>query len=462
MSETIDRKALDRYVTSSRGAFESALKQLVEIPSVSMDPAHREDMGRCADAAAALIESIGGKATVRKTSGYPVVLGHLKTNTRYRTVTIYNHMDVQPAGGPEWKREPFQMQTEGDRYYARGATDDKGPALTALLAAKYAVDSGVPINIRFLWELEEEIGSPNFAAFLKKEAKSIPTDSVVVSDTIWVSRAKPAVSAGLRGLQGAILRLETGEKDCHSGLTGGAARNPLAELAEIAAKCVDARTGRVKIPGFYDEVRPLTDEERTAWAALPFNDKRFMKDFGVPKLSGESGYTTLERTWARPTFEVNGLLSGFTGEGAKTVLPAIAMAKVSMRLVPDQDPDAIAQRFEAYVRKIAPKTVELKVTRMHGGKPWMTSFDHPFVKAAGRAIEQGFGRAPVFMREGGSIPVVSTFQTELGLPSVLFGVGLPDENAHAPNEHLDLSNFHNGIVASAILYREIAQAHHAD
>ena len=201
---------------------------------------------------------------------------------------------------------------------------------------------------------------------------------------------------------------------------------------------------------------PLQDEERQAWASLPFNEKQYRKDFGVPKLFGETGYTTLERTWARPTFEVNGLLSGFTGEGAKTVLPALAMAKVSMRLVPNQDPDKIATLFEDYVRKIAPKTVELKVTRMHGGKPWMTSYDNPFVQAAGRAIEKGFGRKPVFTREGGSIPVVSTFQEELGLPSVLFGVGLPDENAHAPNEKLDVGNFHNGIIASAILYEEIA------
>ena len=200
----------------------------------------------------------------------------------------------------------------------------------------------------------------------------------------------------------------------------------------------------------------MTEEERQVWAQLPFDEKRYRKEFGIPKLSGETGYTTLERTWARPTLEVNGLLSGFTGEGAKTVLPAVAMAKISMRLVPDQRPDRIGELFEAYVRKIAPKSVTLKITRMHGGKPWMTAYHNPFVQAAGRAIERGFGRKPVFTREGGSIPVVSTFQEELGLPSVLFGVGLPDENAHAPDEKLDLGNFHNGIIASAFLYQEIA------
>jgi acetylornithine deacetylase/succinyl-diaminopimelate desuccinylase-like protein len=216
------------------------------------------------------------------------------------------------------------------------------------------------------------------------------------------------------------------------------------------------RGGRIKIPGFYDDVRELTDAERQQWKSLPFNERRYAKELGAPKLFGESGYSTLERVWARPTFEVNGLLSGFTGEGAKTVLPAVSMAKVSMRLVPDQQPDKIATLFEEYVRKVTPKTVDVKVTRMHGGKPWMTELDNPYVQAAGRAIEKGFGKSPVFTREGGSIPVVATFQQILGLPSVLFGVGLPDENAHAPNEKLDLGNFHAGIIASAYLYEEIA------
>jgi len=226
-------------------------------------------------------------------------------------------------------------------------------------------------------------------------------------------------------------------------------------LAQVLTQMKD-KSGRIKIDGFYDDVVELKPEERAEWEKLPFNEKKYKQELGVPKLFGESGYTTLERTWARPTFEVNGLLSGFTGEGAKTVLPALSMAKVSMRLVPDQNPDKIADLFEAYVKKACPPTVQLKVTRMHGGKPWMTEFDNKYVRAAGRAIEQGFGQKPVFNREGGSIPVVSTFQEELGLPSVLFGIGLPDENAHAPNEKLDLGNFHNGIIASAYLYQEIA------
>jgi acetylornithine deacetylase/succinyl-diaminopimelate desuccinylase-like protein len=251
------------------------------------------------------------------------------------------------------------------------------------------------------------------------------------------ARGVPSICYGLRGLVYFQIDLRGSSTDLHSGSFGGAVANPAFVLAQMIAQMKD-RGGRIKIPGFYDDVQALQDEERQAWASLPFSERKYKKDFGIPKLFGESGYTTLERTWARPTLEVNGLLSGFTGEGAKTVLPAVAMAKISMRLVPNQDPNKIAKLFQEYVEKLAPKTVAIKVTRMHGGKPWMTSYDHPFVQAAGRAIEKGFGRKPIFTREGGSIPVVSTFQEELGLPSVLFGVGLPDENAHAPNEKIYL------------------------
>src|SRR5205085_2315198 len=280
--------------------------------------------------------------------------------------------------------------------------------------------------------------------FIKANKDLLKADVVVISDSAMFARGVPSICYGLRGLVYFQIDFRGSATDLHSGSFGGALANPAFALAQMIAQMKD-RGGRIKIPGFYDDVRPLEEEERKAWQALPFNEKKYKKDFGIPKLFGETGYTTLERTWARPTLEVNGLLAGFTGEGAKTVLPAAAMAKISMRLVPNQDPNKIAELFDAYVRKLAPKTVELKVTRMHGGKPWMTAYDNPFVQAAGRAIEKGFGRKPVFTREGGSIPVVSTFQEELGLPSVLFGVGLPDENAHAPNEKLDLENFQGGV-----------------
>jgi acetylornithine deacetylase/succinyl-diaminopimelate desuccinylase-like protein len=309
--------------------------------------------------------------------------------------------------------------------------------------------------MKLIIEGEEEVGSVHLDDFVRGHKSELAADVVVISDSGMFARGVPSICYGLRGLVYFQIDLRGSSTDLHSGSFGGALANPGFVLAQMIAQMKD-RGGHIKVPGFYDAVVPLTDEERQAWASLPFNEKQYKKDFGIPKLFGETDYTTLERTWARPTLEVNGLLSGFTGEGAKTVLPALAMAKISMRLVPNQDPNTIADAFEAFVKKLAPKTVDVKVTRMHGGKPWMTSFDNPFVQAAGRAIERGFGKKPVFTREGGSIPVVSTFQEELGLPSVLFGVGLPDENAHAPNEKLDIGNFHNGIIASAILYSEIA------
>jgi acetylornithine deacetylase/succinyl-diaminopimelate desuccinylase-like protein len=341
--------------------------------------------------------------------------------------------------------------------YARGAADDKGQVFMHIKAIEAFLKNGgsLPCNIKFFIEGEEEVGSAHLDDFVRANKPLLSADVVVISDSAMFQRGVPSICYALRGLTYFQIDVRGSKSDLHSGIFGGALANPAMVLAQVLAQMKD-RGGRVKIPGFYDDVRALSDQERAEWKKLPFNETRYKKELGAPKLFGESGYTTLERVWARPTFEVNGLLSGFTGEGAKTVLPATAMAKVSMRLVPDQDPQKIGQLFEDYIRKICPKTVELKITRMHGGKPWMTEFDNKFVRAAGRAIELGFGQTPVFTREGGSIPVVATFQEELGLPSVLFGVGLPDENAHAPDEKLDLGNFHNGIIASAYLYQEIA------
>jgi acetylornithine deacetylase/succinyl-diaminopimelate desuccinylase-like protein len=314
----------------------------------------------------------------------------------------------------------------------------------------------LPLNMKFMLEGEEEVGSAHLDDFIREHKKELAADVVVISDSPMLERGIPSICYGLRGLVYCQIDLRGTKTDLHSGSFGGAVANPAFVLAQVLSQMKD-RGNRIRIPGFYDAVRPLSDAERAEWKKLPFNETKYRKEIGAPRLTGEKGFGVFERVWGRPTFEVNGLLSGFTGEGAKTVIPAVAMAKVSMRLVPDQDPDTIARLFETYLRKITPKTVELTVTRMHGGKPWMAAFDNAFVRAAGRAIERGFGKAPVFNREGGSIPVVSTFQEELGLPSVLFGVGLPDENSHAPNEKLDLENFHNGIIASAFLYQEIAE-----
>jgi acetylornithine deacetylase/succinyl-diaminopimelate desuccinylase-like protein len=453
-------KVID-FININREKYLDELKVLLAIPSISALPDHSDDVKRCAAWCADEMRRIGlENVRLIDTAGYPVVYGDWLGAPGAPTILFYGHYDVQPVDPLElWESPPFEATIRDGEIYARGSADDKGQVFMHLKAveAHLKQNGRLPVNMKLIIEGEEEVGSLNLDDFIRAHRSELAADVVVISDTSMFDRGVPSICYGLRGLVYCQIDLRGSKGDLHSGVFGGAVANPALVLAQMIAQMKD-RSGRIKVPGFYDDVRPMEEAEREAWGQLPFNEKRYRKEFGIPKLSGETGYTTLERTWARPTLEVNGLLSGFTGEGAKTVLPAVAMAKISMRLVPEQNPDKIADLFETYVRRITPKTVELKFTRMHGGKPWMTSFDNPFVQAAGRAIERGFGRKPIFTREGGSIPVVSTFQEELGLPSVLFGVGLPDENAHAPNEKLDVANFHNGIVASAYLYEEIARS----
>jgi acetylornithine deacetylase/succinyl-diaminopimelate desuccinylase-like protein len=447
------------FVNVNRDRYLEELKTLLAIPSISALPQHAPDVRRCAEWCADEMRRIGlQNVRLIETAGNPVVYGDWLNAPGAPTVLFYGHYDVQPVDPLElWESPPFEATIRDGEIYARGSADDKGQVFMHFKAVEAHIKQNgrLPVNIKFMIEGEEEVGSAHLDDFVRSHKSDLAADVVVISDSPMFARGVPSMCYGLRGLVYFQIDLRGSSTDLHSGSFGGAVANPAMVLAQMLTQMKD-RGGRVKIPGFYDDVVPLTDEERKAWETLPFNEKKYKKDFGIPKVFGESGYSTLERTWARPTFEVNGLLSGFTGEGAKTVLPAVAMAKVSMRLVPNQDPDKIAPLFESYVKELAPKTVDVKVTRMHGGKPWMTSYDNVYVQAAARAIERGFGQKPVLTREGGSIPVVSTFQEELGVPSVLFGVGLPDENAHAPNEKLDVSNFHNGIIASAILYEEIA------
>jgi acetylornithine deacetylase/succinyl-diaminopimelate desuccinylase-like protein len=448
------------FINVNRERYLEELKALLAIPSISALPAHAGDVKRCAEWCAGEMRRIGlQNVRLIETPGYPVVYGDWLGAPGAPTILFYGHYDVQPVDPLDlWESPPFEATIRDGEIYARGSADDKGQVFMHFKAveAHLKQNGRLPVNIKFILEGEEEVGSVNLDEFVRAHKADLAADVVVISDSPMFARGVPSICYGLRGLVYFQIDLRGSSTDLHSGSFGGAVANPAFVLAQMIAQMKD-RGGRIRIPGFYDDVVPLTDEERQAWASLPFNEKKYRKDFGIPKLFGETDYTTLERTWARPTLEVNGMLSGFTGEGAKTVLPAVAMAKISMRLVPNQDPNRIAELFETYVRKLAPKTMELTVTRMHGGKPWMTSFDNLYVQAAGRAIEKGFGQKPVFTREGGSIPVVSTFQEELGLPSVLFGVGLPDENAHAPNEKLDVANFHGGIIASAMLYEEIAK-----
>jgi acetylornithine deacetylase/succinyl-diaminopimelate desuccinylase-like protein len=454
MNQVID------FINVNRERYLDELKALLAIPSISALPEHKGDVRRCAEWCGDEMRRVGlQNVRLIETPGNPVVYGDWLGAEGAPTILFYGHYDVQPVDPLNlWESPPFEATIRDGEIYARGSADDKGQIFMHLKAIEAFQKQGgrLPVNIKLIFEGEEEVGSRNLDDFVRSHKAELKADVVVISDSGMFARGVPSICYGLRGLVYFQIDLRGSSTDLHSGSFGGAVANPAFVLAQMIAQMKD-RGGRIKIPGFYDDVVPLKEEERKAWKSLPFNERQYKKDFGIPKIFGESGYTTLERTWARPTLEVNGLLSGFTGEGAKTVLPAVSMAKISMRLVPNQEPGKIGDLFEAFVRKIAPKTVELKITRMQGGKAWMTSFDNPFVQAAGRAIEKGFGRTPVFTREGGSIPVVSTFQEELGLPSVLFGVGLPDENAHAPNEKLDLSNFHNGIIASAHLYNEIGE-----
>jgi acetylornithine deacetylase/succinyl-diaminopimelate desuccinylase-like protein len=449
------------FINANRDRYVEELKEYLAIPSISALPDHQQDVRRCAEWTADHLRRIGlQNVRLEETPGNPVVYAEWLGAEGAPTILFYGHYDVQPVDPLDlWESPPFEATVRDGEIYARGAADDKGQIFMHFKAIEaYLSQNGrLPVNMKILLEGEEEVGSENLDNFVKSNKDLLAADVVVISDSPMFDRGVPSICYGLRGLVYFQMDLRGTKTDLHSGSFGGAVANPIMVLAQVLSQMRD-RGGRIRIPGFYDDVRELTPEEREQWRRLPFNERQYAREIGAPKLFGESGYSTLERVWARPTFEVNGIQGGFTGDGAKTVIPAVAMAKVSMRLVPDQDPDRIADLFEQYVKKIAPRTVDVKVTRMHGGKPWMAEFDNRFVQAAGRAIEKGFGKAPVFNREGGSIPVVATFQEILGLPSVLFGVGLPDENAHAPNEKLDLGNFHGGIIASAYLYDEVAAA----
>ncbi len=451
------------FIHTHRDRYVNELKHYLAIPSISAMPMHADDVVRCAKWTADEMTRIGlENVRLEHTPGNPIVYGDWLHAPGAPTILFYGHYDVQPVDPlDQWETPPFEATVRDGELYARGAADDKGQVFMHFKAIEAHLKQAgkLPVNIKLLIEGEEEVGSVHLDDYIREHRAALAADVVVISDSAMFDRGVPSICYSLRGLVYCQIDVRGTKTDLHSGVFGGAVANPATVLAQMLAQLKD-RSGRVKVSGFYDDVRELTDAERDEWKKLPFNERKYRQDLGAPKLFGETGFTTLERVWGRPTLDVNGLCSGFTGEGAKTVIPATAMAKVSMRLVPDQDPDKIAALFEEFVKSIAPKTVEVTVTRMHGGKPWITEFDNPYVKAAGRAIEQGFGKTPVFCREGGSIPVVSTFQAELGIPAVLFGVGLPDENAHAPNEKLDLSNFHGGIVSAAILYDEIAKLKH--
>lgn len=448
------KAALEKYVPDRRAQFEDLLGQMVEIPSISMDPAHAGDIRRMATMAVDVLKGLGADARIVETGGYPIVSGGWMTGARHPTVTIYNHMDVQPAQETEWKRAPFAFANENGIYRGRGATDDKGPALSALFGARLAVEQGVPINVRFLWELEEEIGSPHFAAGLKNREEIPRPDSVIVSDTIWIAKGRPAVPYGLRGLIGARLSLRTGSKDAHSGVTGGAARNPLAELMDVALACVDAKTGAVKIPGFYKDVVAPTKAEIASFLKSGFEVKRFKQAYGFHSLRTEVPAEVTRRIWAAPTFEVHGLTGGYHGPGVKTIVPGQGELKVSMRLVPNQAPERIFALLKAHVRKLNPNVRVDPEGMLH---PFKGSFDGPYVDCVRRAAKAGFGKEPAFIREGGSIGAVVTMQKMWKVPILFLGLSLPEHGYHAPNEYFDWGQASGGMKAFAHYFEEVAR-----
>ena len=453
MSDVFSKESLRRYAAEKRGEFESVLEKLVEIPTVSVEPERKADVRRGADYAVSLLESCGAKATLWETSGHPIIHARFDRGGDVPTVTVYNHLDVQPAEGDDWKTPPFTFVRQGDRYFARGTTDDKGPAITALFGARYAWENGVPANIHFLWEFEEEIGSPHFEGTIRGKAKELATDSVVVSDTVWVSRARPAQPAGLRGLQGFRFELQTGQTDQHSGTAGGAARNPIAEMCQLVADCVDGKTGRVKIPGFYADVVPPSKKDLEDLKSCGFTVAGFKKDHLYKKLRVEDPLEVMKRIWMMPTFEVHGIAGGYQGPGVKTIIPPKATAIVSCRLVPDMNPKKIVKLVTDFVRSRNP---DVKVSAEHALPAYQGRTTGTHADAIRGAIKFGFGKEPVFVREGGSIGAVLSMEKVLKTPVFFLGLSLPEHGYHAPNENYDWAQAEGGMAAFADYFRRVA------
>jgi acetylornithine deacetylase/succinyl-diaminopimelate desuccinylase-like protein len=434
-------------------------KQLVRIPSISAIPEYAADCRRAAEWIAADLDRIGMEhVEVAETGGHPVVYADWLHADGAPTVLVYCHYDVQPVDPLElWTSPPFEPVVVGDRILGRGVADDKGQLHLHLRAteALLATRGGLPVNLRFVFEGEEESSSVNLDRWLAANRDRLGADFALISDTGFFEGNLPSITIALRGMMYAQIDVTGTEVDLHSGGYGGAVENPANALARIIAGLKDER-GRIQIPGFYDDVVELTDDDRRRIAELPFDEDAYLDRLGLPALHGEVGYTTLERRGARPTLDVNGIWGGFQGEGAKTIIPAHAHAKISCRLVSDQDPDRIFAAFRDHVLAIAPPGIRVEVRSLGGGHPSLTPIDHPATQAAARALEATFGQAPLYIREGGSIPVCATFEQTLELPVVLLGFDPPDQRAHAPNEWMDLGNYETAIRTVARLWDEVA------
>jgi acetylornithine deacetylase/succinyl-diaminopimelate desuccinylase-like protein len=448
------------YIDSHRESNLEELSEFLRIPSVSTKSEHKPDIERAADWVAEKLRAAGvDKVEIAQTKLHPIVYGESTHQPGKPTILFYGHYDVQPAEPLNlWTSPAFEPTVRDGNLYARGTADDKGQVHIHLkaLEAIYKVEGKLPFNIKAIVEGEEEVGSVSLWDFVNANRERLKADALVVSDTSMLTKGVPSITYGLRGLNYYQIEITGPAQDLHSGVFGGAVPNPITILAEMIAKLHD-KNFRVTVPGFYDRVAKVSAEERKALNALPRKEKEFRKTVGAPDLCGEKGFTIPERLWIRPTLELNGIWGGYMGEGSKTVIPSKAFAKMSTRLVPNQDPATIAKQVERYIRKLLPKTVKCEFHVLSMGKPWVAPYTHPIFQKAIHALEQGFGKKAVFIREGGSIPFVTQMHDTFKVPCVLLGFGLPDENAHAPDEHIALENYFGGIKSVALFYDQLAR-----
>jgi acetylornithine deacetylase/succinyl-diaminopimelate desuccinylase-like protein len=447
------------FVEANRQRMLDELFELLRFPSISADAKYKNDILKTADFVAQKLRDAGAeKVEVCHTAGNPIVYGEKIIDQSKPTVLVYGHYDVQPPDPLElWNTPPFEPTIRDEKIYARGACDDKGQFYMHVKAFELMMaTNSLPCNIKFMIEGEEEVGSSNLAIFVKENKARLKADVVLISDTSMISMEHPSLETGLRGLSYLEVEVTGPNRDLHSGVYGGAVANPVTILAKMIAS-LHNENNHVTIPGFYDDVLDLTDAERNALNEAPYDEAEYKKDLGVAELWGEKGYTTLERTGTRPTLELNGIWGGYIGEGAKTVLPSKAHAKISMRLVPNQHSDAITELFTKHFEKIAPKSVKVRVTPHHGGEPAVTPTDSVAYRAAQKAIAESFGKEPIPTRGGGSIPIVALFEAELGIKTVLMGFGLDSDALHSPNEKYDIYNYYKGIETIPLFYKYFAE-----
>ena len=438
-----------KYIEENESRFIDELFSLITIPSISAKPEHKDDMLACANRWKELLLQAGvDRAEIMPTDGNPIVFAEKHISDNAPTILIYAHYDVMPAEPLElWKSKPFEPEVRDGRIWARGADDDKGQSMIQVKAFEYLVRNGLlKNNIKFIFEGEEEIGSPSLNSFIKKHKDLLKADIILVSDTSMLGAELPSLTTGLRGLAYWEIEVTGPNRDLHSGHFGGAVANPINVLCSIISKVVD-EDGKITIPHFYDDVEEVPHEEREMISHIPFDEKKYMEAIGVKALKGEKGYSTLERNSCRPSFDVCGIWGGYIGEGSKTVLPSKAYAKVSCRLVPHQKHEVISQLFVDYIKSIAPDYVDIKVTPMHGGEGYVCPISLPAYKAAEKGFEKAFGKKPLAVRRGGSIPIISDFENILGIKTILMGFGLESNAIHSPNENFSLDIFRKGIEA---------------